>query len=103
VIGFADQDRFGKNRVLLANPASATKRMKLTVRVSYDECQTWSVSKVVHEGSSGYSDLAIAPDMTILCLYEEYLPNTTIEYAVGTRLILARFNLAWLTNGTDHP
>ena len=52
------------------------------------------MSKVVQEGSSGYSDLAIAPDMTILCLYEEY---------VSKKLVLARFNLAWLTNGTDHP
>jgi sialidase-1 len=103
VIGFTDQDRFGKDRVLLANPASATTRMKLTVRVSYDECQTWPVSKVVHEGSSGYSDLAIAPDKTILCLYEEYRTDTAVEYDVGARLILARFNLAWLTNGTDHP
>lgn len=94
VIRFTDQDRFGKNRVLLANPASTTERSKLTVRVSYDECQTWSVSKVAHEGSSGYSDLAIAPDMTILCLYEEY---------VSKKLVLARFNLAWLSNGTDHP
>jgi len=93
VIRFTGQDRFGKNRVLLANPASDTDRSKLAVRISYDECQTWSVSKVVDEGSVAYSDLAIAPDMTILCLYD----------ANGyTKLVLARFNLAWLTNGTDH-
>jgi len=79
---------------LLTNPASTTERSKLTARVSYDECQTWPVSKVVHEGSSAYSDLAITADMTILCLYE------ADEYS---KLALVHFNLEWLTGGTDHP
>jgi sialidase-1 len=111
LVRFTDRDRFGKNRVLLANPASTTDRSKLTVRVSYDECQTWPLSKIVHAGlGAEYSDLAIAPDMTILCLYDLMRPSNQQEYdethhvVVGddVRLVLARFNLAWLTNGKDH-
>ncbi len=41
---------------------------------------------------AAYSDLAIADDMTILCLYE------ADQYS---KLALARFNLEWLTDGND--
>jgi len=54
----------------VVNPASPDQRARLTARISYDECQNWPVSKVVSEGSAGYSDLAIAPDMSILCFYD---------------------------------
>ena len=92
LVRLTDQERFLKNRVLLAHPSSQTERKQLTVRTSYDECQTWPVSKVLHEGSAAYSDLAIADDMTILCLYE------ADQYS---KLALARFNLEWLTDGND--
>lgn len=103
VIRFTDQKHFGKNRILLSNPASTTERSKLTVRLSYDECRTWPVSKVLHESYSGYSDLAVASDATILCLYEEYQKlETSFAGLLAPRLILARFNLEWLTDGADH-
>ncbi|MCZ6680460.1 MAG: sialidase family protein [Candidatus Poribacteria bacterium] len=92
LVRFTAEDRFQKNRVLLCTPASTTERARLTLRVSYDECRTWPVSKVVHAGASAYSDLAVTPDMTILCLYE------ADEYA---KLTLARFNIEWLTDGAD--
>jgi sialidase-1 len=62
----------------------------MTVRVSEDEGQTWNAGKVLHPGPSAYSDLAVAKDQSILCLYEkgQYTPYETIT--------LARFNLAWL-------
>jgi len=86
-----EQDR---NRVLFANPAS-TQRERMTVRLSYDECRTWPVARALHEGPSAYSDLAIAPDMTICCLYER-----GAEHPYET-VTLARFNLEWLTGGED--
>ncbi len=92
LVRFTDKDSFQKNRVLLCTPASMTERSRLTVRVSYDECRTWAVSKVVDEGPSAYSDLAIAPDMTIHCLYEAN------EYS---NIVLARFNIEWLTDGAE--
>ena len=92
VVRFTTADADGKNRVLLAHPSSQTERARLTVRMSYDECRTWPVEKMLHEGSSAYSDLAIAPDGTALCLYE------ADKYS---KFVLARFNLQWLTDGAD--
>jgi len=67
----------------------------MTVRISYDECRTWNAGRVLFPGPSAYSDLAMAPDMTGLCLYErgDQHPYQT--------LTLARFDLDWLTDGKD--
>lgn len=92
IIRFTDQSQDRKNRVLLANPAMTTERSHLTVRVSCDECQTWPISKVLHEGQSGYSDLAVTPDMSILCLYDA---------DHHSKMLLDRFNIEWLTDGKD--
>ncbi len=74
--------------ILFANPACREEvRQNLTVRASYDECKTWSPGIVLHPGPSAYSDLAVAKDKTILCLYErgEKHPYET--------LALARFDI----------
>ncbi|HOJ73811.1 MAG TPA: sialidase family protein [Phycisphaerae bacterium] len=84
----------GKSRVLFSNPASDT-RTNMTVKLSYDECRTWPVSRVLNEGKSVYSALAVAPDNTILCLYENGEKN---QYE---KMTLARFTLEWLTEGKD--
>jgi sialidase-1 len=76
----------------------------MTVRLSYDECGTWPVSKVLYPGPSSYSDLAVAPDMTVCCLYErgvdKYRPHDKNRFPESIRL--AQFNLEWLTEGADH-
>ena len=92
LVRFTTADKHGRNRVLLAHPSSRTERALLTVRMSYDECRTWPVAKLLHQEYSGYSDMAIAPDMTVLCLYES-------EW--HARMLLARFTLDWLTDGAD--
>ncbi len=61
---------FTKDRLLFANPASTTSREKLTIRMSYDEGQSWPVAKMLCLGYSGYSSLAVLPDMTVCCLFE---------------------------------
>jgi len=94
VVRLTDDQKFMKNRVLFSNPRS-TKRENLAVRLSYDECRSWTEGKVLHEGPSAYSDLAVTPEGTILCLYERGLekPYETIT--------LARFDIEWLTDGAD--
>ncbi len=84
----------GKTRVLFSNPAS-NERKNMTVKLSYDECRTWPVARVLNEGKSVYSELAVAPDHTILCLYENGEKN---QYE---KMTLARFTLEWLTQGKD--
>lgn len=94
LLRFTAIHRFGKNRLLFSNPAD-TQRAKMTVRMSYDEGETWPVSKLLHEGPSAYSSLAVLPDHTIGCLYEG---------GSGQRrewIRLARFNVEWLSNGAD--
>jgi sialidase-1 len=71
-------------------PGTGRERKNLTVKLSYDEGKTWPVKRVLEPGRSAYSDLAVLPDGTILCFYEGH----------GT-LMLARFNLDWLTDGKD--
>ena len=96
-----------KNRVLFANPVSGPRkpgsvkgntvkspRTDLTVRLSYDEGRTWPVSRLLQEGTTGYSDMAVGPDGTICILYED-VPDRK------RGLALARFTLDWLTEGRD--
>ena len=56
--------------LLFSNPASESKRVNLTVRASFDEGQTWPVSRVLHAGPAAYSDLAVLANGQIACLYE---------------------------------
>ncbi|MFH1086384.1 MAG: sialidase family protein [Chloroflexota bacterium] len=85
----------GRNRVVFANPAALTGRYHVTVRLSYDECRTWPVARVLHEGPAAYSDLCVTPEGDIGCLYERG------DEGPYERLTFARFNLAWLTRGRD--
>jgi sialidase-1 len=90
--------------ILFANPdnleqtlpglwTNAYDRKRLTVKLSRDDCRTWPVSKVLEEGPSGYSDLAEAPDGTVLCFYECGMMERMADTAA---LTLARFDVAWL-------
>lgn len=64
----------GKDYLLFLNPDSEhiTKhpRQNLTLKLSDDGGRTWGVKQVIHEGISGYSDIAVAPDGTVYCLFE---------------------------------
>ena len=60
----------GKSRLLFINPAHESKRMNLTLRLSYDEGMSWTVSKVLHEGPAAYADITKMRWGKIGCLYE---------------------------------
>jgi len=94
IVRFTGRDTHDRDRVLFSNTASNT-RDSMTVRVSYDECRTWPVSKVLYPGPCAYSELAVAADMTICCLYER---GVTGPY---DSIRLAQFDLEWLTEGSD--
>lgn len=79
----------GASRVLFANPAS-TDRTKMTVRLSTDDCRTWSASKQLTPGPSAYSSLARMPDGKVGCLYEKG------EKGPYERIVLAVFDVAEL-------
>ncbi|HUR47737.1 MAG TPA: sialidase family protein, partial [Candidatus Saccharimonadales bacterium] len=94
-----------KSRILFSNPDNLSKssseeksvsgaRKNLSIKLSYDEAKTWPVNKVLEPGFSAYSDLAVLPHGTILCLFERGAGRVDF-------LTLARFNLEWLTDGKD--
>ena len=68
----------------------------MTVRISYDGCRSWPLARVLHEGAAAYSDLCVADDGMICCLFEAGAGSDPYEY-----VSLARFNLEWLTRGAD--
>ena len=80
-------------RVLFSNPAvfegvnqlhtlemGSAARRDLTVRVSYDDCKTWPVSRCIDK-EGAYSSLLVLDDGTILCGFGSHV---------------CRFNMAWL-------
>ncbi len=67
-------------------PGARGRRQNLSLKLSRDDGKTWPVNKTLEAGPSAYSDLAVLPDGTVLCLYE-----------ASDQLKLARFNLQWLT------
>jgi len=85
----------GTGRVLFSNPAHQIERVAMTIRLSYDDCETWPVAKTLHAGPSAYSSLAVTSEGRILCLYERGDENA---YETIT---LARLNLEWVTEGED--
>ncbi len=69
VLLFSNPASLERNPRALAGSASRMRR-NLTVRASRDGGLTWPVGLVIEPGPSAYSDLAVASDGTILCLYE---------------------------------
>jgi sialidase-1 len=89
-----------RNANTAAEPGQGRARKNLSVKLSYDEGESWPISQTIEPGPSGYSDLAVTPDGTILCFYER---GSSDGKAGDSRpsLALARFNLEWLTDGRD--
>jgi len=84
------------DRLVFSRP-NASNRSNLTVSLSYDGGFSYDYSKVVNPGMSYYSDLAAMSDGSIVMLYG----RDGTSASVPQRIVLARFNLAWLTNGAD--
>lgn len=83
---------YDQNRLLFANAKSAKRRENLTVRLSYDEGQTWTEGKTIYPGPSAYSTLTVLENGDIGVFFEkdDYTEN-----------VFVRFSLAWLTDGED--
>ncbi|HNT34335.1 MAG TPA: sialidase family protein [bacterium] len=82
--------------LLFSNPAAPPlpgktkrERAQMTVRLSLDGGKTWPFARLLHEGFSAYSCLAVMPDGTIGCLYE----GGETAYS---EIVFARFALGWL-------
>ncbi len=98
----------GKSAILFSNPRNLDPvdadwgkksvrrdRKNLTLHLSYDDCRTWPVKKLLEDGPSGYSDLTVSEDGTIMCLYECGRVSGMYD---DKYLMLARFNIEYLTS-----
>ncbi len=93
--------------LLFSNPHTTdhehSARRDVTIKLSRDSGKTWPISKVLQTGPSAYSDLAVLPDGTILCFYENGTDTPKIKRKrdwAYANLTLARFNLEWLMSNT---
>jgi sialidase-1 len=91
----SENQGYDKNRLLHSVPFGSN-REKVTVYVSYDEGETWPVSKCIVPYSSAYSSLCILPDGTIGLYVEESYAG-----ASGYSTVFYNFSLEWLTDGED--
>lgn len=103
--GLVRYDHDGRSLLLFSNPhnleggregapepGKSRARKNVSVKLSRDEGSTWPVNKLLEDGPSAYSDLAVTPAGTILCFYGA---GKTLSFS-GSALRLARFNLEWL-------
>lgn len=107
--GIVRYNHEGKSLILFSNPHNLEKakgraelgnnrdRKNVSVKISHDEGQTWSIHKLLEDGPSMYSDIAVTHNGTILCFYGRSGENKGSAAFAGGRLTLARFNLEWIT------
>jgi sialidase-1 len=56
--------------LVFSNPADQKARTHMTVRISYDQGETWTLKNVIWDGPAAYSNLVVLPDGNLACLYE---------------------------------
>jgi sialidase-1 len=83
---FSNPHSLARGRDGAEEPAGRGKRRNLTIKLSRDDGKTWPINKTLDPGPSAYSDLAVLPNGTILCLYEG-----------KSEIQIARFDLGWIT------
>ena len=89
IIRYTSEDENEKDILLFSNSNDAEKRKNLSVRISYDEGETWSEGKTIYPGSAAYSDLTVLENGDIGVFFE----------ADGySRNLFTSFSLEWLTD-----
>lgn len=91
---FANPDNIGYSGKHGASHDQNRDRVNLTIKVSHDDCQTWSHQRVLEPGVAAYSDLATDDAGNIYCCYERDGVNGSmwdIRY-----ITVARFTREWL-------
>ncbi len=84
---FSNPHSLGRDKEGHEIPSGRGKRENLSIKLSRDDGATWAVNKTLEKGPSAYSDLAVLPDGTVLCLYES-----------DKAIVCARFNLEWVVS-----
>ncbi len=100
-------------RIIFLNPNSTSQRCNMTVRISYDDGNTWPVSRPVFSWNTcdyasitiakgGYSSMIKTADYAVAALIE--INEDVHNSATSNKSIeFHKFNLAWILNGTPEP
>jgi sialidase-1 len=99
-------------RIYFLNPNDIDQRCNMTVRISYDEGQTWARSRPIYNyntcdypnltvGKGGYSCMVKTADYCVGALIEinENLHSSTSNKSIEFH----KFNLPWILNGSTEP
>jgi sialidase-1 len=100
------------DRIVFLNSASTVTRGKMRVRISYDDGQTWPVSRRIYDwlteeeaqsqGKGGYSSMIKTADYHVGALIE--INEDTQNNSTSHRSIeFHKFNLPWMLNGNPEP
>ena len=80
----------GKYFLLFCNPASQTKRERLTIHVSPDDGLSWKTKWLVDAGDAAYSDIVLAKKKEIAILYEKGSDGGIIYTRVPLKSIIGK-------------
>ena len=83
---------YDENRILLCWNNNTASRDDMTIAVSYDECQTWAVSREINDDE--YPKLFVTDNKTIIVGAHATNPDVA-------GLDLLQFNIEWVTQGED--
>ena len=89
-------------RLIFINPATTLggleNRKKMRARISYDDGETWPISRELDAVNGGYSSLVKTGDYNIGSL-QELRQNGGNSFSI----IFRKFNLSWILDGTIEP
>lgn len=88
------KDGYDKDRLIFVNDHHPSLRENLSIKISYDEGQTWAVSKVIHAGDCWYASAAITNDGKIAVYYER-------AEGKAAYMDVVLMSLDWITDGAD--
>lgn len=86
------------HRLLFLNPADTERRIRPTVRVSYDGGRTWALSRQLPTSRAGYTSMTKTANYRVATLVE-----VGKNASGGHSIRLYLFNLPWLLNGRPEP
>jgi sialidase-1 len=99
IINFSDTNNSDRNRLLFSNPVGPDIRVHGTIRLSYDDGETWPVSKLLIEDFNDELGFAYSQLVRLDCR------NVGIlwERGINQFISFTRFSIEWLTDGEDIP
>jgi len=78
-------------------------RVRMTVWASFDGARTWSMKRLIYGGPSAYSSLAADNEGNIYLLFETGKSANLRRDIDHDKIMLARFNMAWLLESHAQP